>query len=259
MNFSAAQIITWIGAYMWPFTRIAAMMAVAPILGTHTVPMRVRLGIAVILTLVIAPLTPVVASVQPFSFGGVIVTVQQVLIGLAMGFAVRLVFSAVENGGHSIALLMGLGFADMVDPQSGVSVPVISQFLTTLTGLLFLSLDGHLVLIQVVAQSFHTLPVSMSGLPLDGIWQLVMWASWIFAGAVLIALPAIAALLIVNMAFGVMTRAAPQLNVFAVGFPITLGLGFIILVVTLPSIVPKFSNLLVGAFELIQRITSPGV
>ena len=98
----------------------------------------------------------------------------------------------------------------------------------------------------------------MDGLPLDGIWQLLMWASWIFAGAVLIALPAIAALLIVNLAFGVMTRAAPQLNIFAVGFPITLGLGFIVLLVTLPSIVPKFSSLLSDSFVLIRRITTPG-
>ncbi len=259
MNFSATEIITWISSYFWPFTRIAAMMSIAPILGTHTVPVRVRLGIAVILTLVIAPLVPHVGTVQPFSIAGGIVTIQQLLIGLAMGFAVRLVFSAVENGGQSIAMLMGLGFADMVDPQSGVTVPVISQFLTTLTGLIFLALDGHLVLIQVVAESFHTLPVSMTGLPLDGIWQLVMWASWIFAGAVLIALPAIAALLIVNLAFGVMTRAAPQLNIFAVGFPITLGLGFIILLVTLPSIVPKFTSLLSDAFSLIRRITTPGI
>lgn len=258
MTVSTTQLIAWIAGYLWPFARIAAMVSVAPILGTQTVPVRVRVGIAVALTAVIAPLVPPIPGIEPFSLAGVIVTAQQVLIGLAMGFAVRLVFSALENGGNSVAMLMGLGFAEMMDPQSGVQVPMISQFFTILAGLLFLALDGHLVLVQVVAQSFHTLPIGLTGLSGDGLWKLVSWGGWIFAGAVLIALPAIAALLIVNIAFGVMTRAAPQLNIFAVGFPISLILGFIILLLVLPTIVPKFSSLLSGSFDLIDAITGAG-
>jgi flagellar biosynthesis protein FliR len=258
MKFTSTEIIAWISGYMWPFTRIAAMVSVVPIFGTQTVPKRIRLGIAVVLTLVIAPLVPPIGNIQPFSIGGVIVTVQQLLIGLAMGFAVRLVFSALEYAGNSIAMLMGLGFAEMMDPQSGVDVPMISQFFTIIASLLFLTFDGHLVLVQVMAESFHTLPVSMSGLSKNGLWQLVLWASWVFSGAVLIALPAVASLLIVNMAFGVMTRAAPQLNIFAVGFPLTLGLGFIVVMLTLPSLVPKFSRLLTQSIDLVRYITSPG-
>lgn len=258
MTISSTQLVSWVAAYLWPFARIAALVGVAPILGTQTVPVRVRAGIAIALTAVIAPLLPPVQGVVPFSLAGVIVTAQQVLIGLAMGFAVRLVFSALENAGNSIAMLMGLGFAEMMDPQSGVEVPMISQFFTILAGLVFLGLDGHLVLIQVLAQSFHSLPISLTGLSSGGIWQLASWGGWIFAGAVLIALPAIAALLIVNIAFGVMTRAAPQLNIFAVGFPISLLLGFVILLVSLPTFVPKFSGLLSGSFDLIDAITGAG-
>lgn len=255
---TGSELISWISSYMWPFTRIAAMVSVAPIFGTHMVSMRVRLGVALVLTLVIAPLVSPAEGIEPFSLAGVIVLVHQLLIGFAMGFALRLVFSALENGGHSIALLMGLGFAQMVDPQSGVRVPMISQFYTLIAALVFLALDGHLVLVQVVAESFNTLPVSMSGLPLDSFWKLVTWASWIFAGAVLIALPAVVALLIVNLSFGVMTRASPQFNIFAVGFPITLILGFVIMMTTLPTVLPKFTDLVTAGFELIRTMTTPG-
>lgn len=258
MRFTSTELINWISSYIWPFTRIAAMIGVAPIFGTQTVPVRVRLGIAVVLTLVIAPLVPPVMGVQPFSIAGAVVTVQQLLIGLAMGFAVRMVFTAMETGGNSVAMLMGLGFANMVDPENGVQVPVVSQFFTIVAALLFLALDGHLVLIQVMTESFHTLPIAVTGLSKANAWQLIAWAKWIFMGAVLIALPAIAALLIVNIAFGIMSRASPQLNIFAVGFPVTLILGFVIMIVTLPSIVPKFTGLISKSFDLIQLIINPG-
>lgn len=258
MQVTTAQIIAWLGSYFWPFTRIAAMISVAPILGTHSVPMRIRLGLALALTMVIAPLVPPVRGLQPLSINGVIVTAQQILIGLAIGFSVRLVFSAMETGGNAIANLMGLGFANMVDPQNGVQVPVLSQVFTTLAGLIFLSLDGHLVLVQVMTDSFHSLPIGVSGLSRAGVWQLVSWGSWVFTGGLLIALPAVAALLIVNIAFGVMTRAAPQLNIFAVGFPITLLLGFVVLIATLPTIAPKFTNLVSGSFDLTRFLITPG-
>jgi len=127
-----------------------------------------------------------------------------------------------------------------------------------LAALLFLSLDGHLVLVQVMTDSFRTLPVGITGLSRGGVWQLVSWAGWIFTGGVLIALPAIAALLIVNVSFGVMTRAAPQLNIFAVGFPITLILGFVVLTATLPTIAPKFTDLVSRSFDLTRFLVRPG-
>ncbi|HKJ22640.1 MAG TPA: flagellar biosynthetic protein FliR [Gammaproteobacteria bacterium] len=258
MHFTAAQIMSLLGAYVWPFTRIGAMVSVAPILGTHSVPMRIRLGLAIALTMVIAPMVPPIRGIALFSIAGVIVTFQQFLIGLAIGFSVRLVFSAMETGGNAVANLMGLGFANVVDPQNGVQVPVLSQFFTTLAALLFLSLDGHLVLVQVMTDSFRTLPVGITGLSRGGVWQLVSWAGWIFTGGVLIALPAIAALLIVNVSFGVMTRAAPQLNIFAVGFPITLILGFVVLTATLPTIAPKFTDLVSRSFDLTRFLVRPG-
>jgi len=225
--------------YLWPFFRIAAMVSIAPIYGTHTVPARVKLIIAVALTMMVAPILPKTKYIDPLSFDGLVVTFHQVLIGIAIGFMVTILFGALVTGGQIVAQLMGLGFASMMDPQNGVSVPVIGQFYTILATFVFLILNGHLILVDLLVSSFQTMPVGEFGLSADKIWQLILWSKWIFAAAVVIALPAITALLLVNIAFGVITRAAPQLNIFAVGFPITILLGFIFILVSLPYFVSK--------------------
>ncbi len=258
MHFSSTELIAWMGQYLWPFIRIGALLGIAPIFGTRTVPVKVRLGLAVVLTLVIAPIIPTAPAIDPLSMPGMLTTVQQVVVGLAMGFAVTLVFSALITGGQLIAQLMGLGFASMMDPQNGISVPVVGQLYTILATLIFLLLNGHLVLIQVLVESFHIVPVGSVGLSREGIWQLVAWGTWVFAGAVLIALPAIAALLLVNIAFGVLTRAAPQLNIFAVGFPVTIIIGFAVMTVTLPHFLPKFTQLTDSVFMMLRVMLKGG-
>jgi len=145
---------------------------------------------------------------------------------------------------------MGLGFASLNDPSSGVVVPTVSQFYTIFITLLFLAMNGHLVMIEVLAQSFIDLPISQTGLGSEGIWKLLSWASYVFSGAVLMALPALASLLIVNLGFGVMTRAAPQLNIFAIGFPVIMTIGFVIMMVSLPSALPLFESLLDSVYQL---------
>ena len=254
MHFTSAQISAAIGSYLWPFFRIAAVIAVAPIFGARTVPVRVRLGLALVLTMVVAPVLPPAPALDPLSAQGLLVTIQQVLIGSAMGFAILLVFSAFVLGGQVFAMQMGLGFASMVDPQRGVQVPMVSQFYVLFATLVFLSLNGHLILIQVVADSFRSMPVAPTGLTTVGIWTLVGWGKQMFAGAVLIALPAIATLMIVNLAFGVMTRAAPQLNIFAVGFPISMTVGFVVMMVMLPTAVPQLQHLVTSVFGMIQQV-----
>ncbi len=257
MNFTDEQLINLVSSYFWPFTRIAAFIAVVPIFGARIVPTRIRLMIAIALTMVIVPiLPPPSAAVNPLGVDGLLTTAAQVMIGLAMGFAVKLIFSAIETGGHLIAQTMGLGFAQMNDPANGVSVPVVSQFYIIVGTLMFLALNGHLVLIDVLAESFTMLPVAMQGISSDGLWVLISWSSWIFTGAVLIALPVMVALLLVNVAFGVMMRAAPQLNVFAVGFPMTLTFGFIFMLVSLPIFLPQFSNLIEHALLAVGNIVS---
>lgn len=235
------------------------MLSVAPLIGSRMVPVRIRVGFAVLLALVVAPVVPVETVVDPFSSNALLIIVQQILIGLSMGFILRLVFSALENAGQTIGMLMGLGFAQMVDPSNGTPVPVVSQFYTVIGTLLFLSIDGHLVFLRVVTESFELIPVASTGLGASSLWEVVRWASWMFAGAVLIALPAIAALLLVNIAFGVMTRAAPQLNIFAVGFPVTLLLGFVVIAFSLTNVAPQFINLLDGGFSLMRQLNEAEV
>lgn len=254
MHFTSAQLSAAIGSYLWPFFRIAALIGVAPIFGARTVPVRIRLGLALVLTMIVAPVLPPAPALDPISPLGLMVTVQQVLIGSAMGFAIVLVFDAFVLGGQVFAMQMGLGFASMVDPQRGVQVPMVSQFYVLFATLVFLALNGHLILIQVLVDSFHTMPVAAQGLTAGGLWELVSWGKQMFAGAILVALPAIATLMIVNLAFGVMTRAAPQLNIFAVGFPLSLAVGFIVMMVMLPAAVPQLQNLVNDVFLMIRHM-----
>jgi len=181
---------------------------------------------------------------------------QQIVIGSAMGFTLQLVFAAVTTGGQVVAMQMGLGFASMVDPQNGMQVPVLSQIYLLLVTLLFLTFNGHLLMIEMVAESFTTLPIAIDGLTRNGFWHLVIWGTQMFAGALSLALSAVASLLVVSIAFGVMARAAPQLNIFAVGFPVSLIMGFVVILYTLPTIVPQFEALANEGFALIIRLLS---
>lgn len=254
MTFSADVLVALMSSYLWPFFRIAALVGSAPIFGTRIVPMSFKVGMSVLLTMVIVPVLPPVPTIDPFSVDGVLVTIYQVLIGLSIGFSMRLVFSAIETGGHVIGQTMGLGFAQMLDPANGITVPVMSQFFTVFATLIFLAINGHLMLINVLAESFTVLPIALSGVSADGYWDIINWGSWIFTGAVMISLPVIAALLVVNVAFGVMMRAAPQLNVFSIGFPLTLMLGFIFIFAALPIFSTQFTFLMDTAFDFISRM-----
>lgn len=257
MLLTSAQMSAWLGDFLWPLMRVSMVFAVAPVFGGRLVPKKVRMLLALGVTAVLVPVIPAAPPVDPLSAAGVVITLQQLLIGLVLGFMLQMVFSAMVLAGHTIALGMGLGFASMVDPQNGVHVPVVGQYYTTIATLLFLALDGHLMLISVLSDSFHSLPVAVDGLTRQSLWDVVAWGSRMFAGGVLIAMPAVTALLLTNIAFGVITRAAPQLNIFGVGFPLTLTLGFVIMFITLPALVPQFSDLLGEAFDLLRALDQP--
>lgn len=255
---STPEITAWVGSYMWALVRITALIAAAPIVGSRTVPAKVKLGIALALSLVIVPVIPAAPPVEPISTGALVMTVNQILIGAAMGLALQMVFAMFVIGGQIIAYQMGLGFSQMVDPQSGMQVPVISQFYIIVLTLVFFALNGHLLLIDVLVDSFKTMPLGVSGLSKDGMWGLVSWGSQMYIGAVQIALPAIAALLLVNFTFGVVTRSAPQFNIFSIGFPITLVMGFFVIMATLTTIMPHITKQLQNAFDLVRMLISGG-
>lgn len=258
MTFTSPEILAWTGQYLWPFFRIGAMVGAVPVIGTRLLPVRIRLGFALVLTVVMVPVIPTTPVVAVLSVDALMITATQIFIGLAMGFALRMVFAAFVHGSQIIALQMGLGFASMIDPQNGVQVPMLSQFYIILVTLLFLSFNGHLMVIQVLVDSFHTLPIGGTGIDAQNLWSLVSAGSGMLAGAVWIALPAVASLLLVNLAFGVMTRAAPQLNIFAVGFPMTMILGFAAILFSLPSIVPQLESLMGDGFTLTRSLVIGG-
>jgi len=258
MVITTAQLTAFVGSLLWPLFRIGALIMAAPVFGARMVPMRVRAGLSVLVTLAMMPILPAPPAVEVFSAGAIMIIAQQILIGVMMGLALQIVMSAVITGGQLIAMQMGLGFAAMVDPQNGAQTPVLSQFYVLMVLLIFLSLNGHLVMLEVLRDSFVHIPIGKAVMPLDSIWLLIQWSGQIFAGAVGMAIPAIASLLIVNFAFGIMTRAAPQMNIFAIGFPITMMLGFGVILATLPSVLPHSSNLFNDAYHLIRDMLVRG-
>lgn len=249
MQFTEAQLSQWLADFLWPLLRISAMLMAAPVFNTRQIPVRFRLMIAVLITLLVHPVLPPAPVVDVFSTDAVLIAVQQIGIGAAMGFLMQMVFNALIFGGQVMAYSMGLGFANMMDPINGVNVPVVAQFWLILAMLAFLLMNGHLVLITAIVDTFTVLPVAADGITRAGLWELLSWASRMFAAGVLMALPVIIALLLINVGMGVVSRAAPQLNIFAIGFPITLMMGFILIWVTLPQVMTSFGNLVVEAFE----------
>lgn len=257
MTLSAEVLTGLFTAWLWPFLRIAALLTAAPLFGAAYVPARVRVALAVALALVLAPLVPPV-DVQPLSLAGGLLAAEQVLIGLVLGFGVRLALVVFDLAGQVISQTMGLGFASMVDPSTGTQVPVLSQVYLVLATLVIVTINGHLLIVQLLAQSFEVLPLDGGGPVAQALVEVVASAAWVFSAGVLMALPAVTAMLVVNLAFGVMTRAAPQLNVFAVGFPITLLMGFVVVLLTLPGSLANVPAVFERGLELTAELLSGG-
>lgn len=253
---TTAEIVQLVQMWLWPFFRIAGLLMTAPVIGTRTVPVRIRLIMSVVITIVLFPVLPVGPAISPLSAEGILITLQQVMIGISMGLCMRIVFVALELAGQAIGQLMGLMMASMVDPNTGNQVPIIGQFYLLLATLLFLAIDGHLIMIAVLAESFTGLPVSTSGVSRNMTWEVILWTGTILKTAVIIALPAIVSLLIVNLSFGVMTRSAPQLNIFAVGFPIMIILGVLVIFFNLSSFVPHMTELFDDGILMMQKVVT---
>jgi len=253
MIFSETAIASFLASFLWPLMRIGSVFMAAPIFASRQVPARWRAALALVITWIVMPVLPPVPVVETFSHEAMLIALQQIAIGVLMGFILQLVFAAIVFAGQVMAYSMGLGFASMMDPQNGVQVPVVSQFYLILVTLLFLVLNGHLILIELVIDSFKTVPVAVDGLSRNTLWDIVIWGGRVFSGGLLMALPVVTALLVVNLGMGIITRAAPQLNIFAVGFPMTMMIGFIVMWATLPDVLHNFGELVNEGFQIIMR------
>lgn len=257
ITLTSAQLDAWIAMVVWPLSRILALIASAPITGNQQFPVSAKIGFAVLLTVLVAPTLPASSAINPGSGAGMLLLAREVLIGLAMGLAMRVVFAGVSMAGDIIGLQMGLGFAQFYDTQNNTTAPVTGQFLGLIATLIFLSLNGHLMLIATLVESFQHAALDSTG-PLAGNgMHLAQWGGTIMRAALLLSLPLIAVLLVTNIALGVLSRAAAQLNVFAIGFPITLGIGFIALLITLPAMIPVLEKLFNEGLQAMLRVATP--
>lgn len=254
MSFSYPEFLQLVGLYFYPFVRIGAMLSIMPIYGFKTFPVRGKLILTVFITFAVAPSLSLPPPVDPFTWLGILYILQQILIGLAIGVVFIVVFQAFVMAGHMIAMAMGLAFASMVDPGSGAQAPIVSQYFSIMATLLFLALNGHLLAIQIVVDTFEYLPIGIEFLNRDSLKLIFEFGGYIFSAGVLIALPAVTALLLINISFGVITRAAPALNIFAVGFPITLLSGLILLSLMTPLILPHLQELIARAMDTITSL-----
>ena len=254
ISFTEAQLNAWLAAFLWPLVRILGVLMAAPVFGHRAVPTRVKIGLGVFIALIVVPTLPPPPDVAPGSWQGLLILVKQLLIGLAIGFVVRLLFTATEAAGEIVGLQMGLGFAAFFDPQSAGQTLVLARFLNILAVLVFLAVNGHLLLLGILADSFHSLPVSTAPLAAAGFHNVAAYGATIFAVGLQLALPLIAIMLMTNLALGILTRSAPQLNIFAIGFPITLGVGLIALSMSLPYFVLLFERMIQDGLDTVKLV-----
>jgi flagellar biosynthesis protein FliR len=245
ITFSEAQILAWVTPLLWPFLRALALFTSLPVLGTRTVPVRVRIALAAFISLAaqpsLPPLAEDIATLPLDSPHMLLLIVQQLVIGLSLGFAVRIVFAAIEFAGEIIGLQMGLNFAGFFDPVTASTATATSRFFGTIIAWIFIVIGGHLIVIAALVQSFSAFPVAPEPFAFIHEVRPHRWGAEIFSIGVWIALPLVTVMLFVNLVLGAISRVAPQINVFAVGFPITLGMGLLGLVLTLPLLQTPFT------------------
>ena len=241
ISFTESQLLAWLTPVLWPFLRALALFTALPVFSQRAVPMRVKIGLALFIALAAQPSLPPLPVVQLDSPLAVMVLVQQLLVGFTLGFAVRVVFAAVEMGGELIGLQMGLNFAGFFDPATASQGTASGRFFGTLVAFLFILSNGHLAIIAALVRSFEVFAVGDEPFAFLRQTQPQRWGAEVFTLGLWIALPLVGMLLFVNLVLGVISRVAPQISVFSVGFPITLSVGLIGMLLTLPLLEQPFA------------------
>lgn len=240
-SFTEAQLLAWITPLVWPFIRTLAMFSSMPVFNQRVMPMRVRIGLAGLTAYAVQASLPDMPMVALDSPAALTLILQQLLIGLSLGFAVRIVFTALEYAGELVGLQMGLNYSGFFDPSTGGQGTAVSRLFGTMAALLFVVSNGHLLLINAVAQSFHTFPVGAEPFAFLRLAQPQVWGAEIFRIGLWVALPLITMLLFVNLVLGIISRVASQINIYAVGFPITISIGLVGMLMTLPLMQMPFT------------------
>lgn len=248
MEILADDMINLIERFFLPFFRLGSFFMIAPIFGARSVPMRIRLILTLVVTFVLVPGITLPENFDALSFASVPIVIREMLLGISMGLLLQFVITAVMMAGHAIATSMGLGFASSADPQNGVQVTIVGQFYMILATLVFIAINGHLYALQIFADSFTRFPPGNFVLDSGFFWQITLFSAQMFITGLLLALPVMVGVLLVNLAFGVMTRAAPQLNVFSIGFPMAMMAGFALMLLTLPVLMPLLNQAFTETF-----------
>lgn len=238
---TADQLYGWIILYIWPFFRLTALFSVAPLFGERTIPTRFKLGLGALLSVLVAPILPAPPTVSPTSYAGLLIIGQQVVIGLALGFVMKLVFMAIQTAGELIGLQMGLSFASFFTPDVGSS-NVLSRFLNVTAILLFLAFNAHMLMLEMLIESFQWIPIGSPLISNGGWWQLVSFGGFLFSAGLTLALPIMATLLLINFAMAVLNRVAPQFSIYSVGFAITLLSGLALMTAMHAGFGPLFTR-----------------
>ena len=243
-------------AFIWPLTRILGLIAIAPPFGNSSIPATIKVAFGVVIALIITPSIPAFTEADPVSLSGIMILSQQFIIGLGMGFVMRLVFAAIEMAGTLTGMTMGLGFASFFDPQTRGNTSALAQFLVLVATVLFFSLNVHHAMLIALMESFKTIPISMTLQSGFDFHRLAIWGEQIFIYGLKLSIPLITALLLTNVALGILTRAAPQLNIFGIGFTITISVGFLILGMILPYLALPIEKLFQYGIETMQSLGS---
>ena len=243
LTLNSDLIQAWVVTILIPLVRILGFVAIAPFFGNQAISMPIKVAMGILLAMMIAPAAPAMPTVDLLSLRGILIIAEQMIIGLAIGLMMQIIFSAIEMAGQISGMTMGFGFATNYDPQSAGSTIVISQLMGILALLVFLSMNGHLIMISALLESFYAFPVTAEPRMIDGM-TIAIWGAKLFSISLQLSLPIVATLLITNLALGILTKSSPQLNIFGIGFPITLCVGFLVIMLMLPTMAAPYQYIL---------------
>lgn len=252
LTFTEGQVVAWLTPLLWPFLRVLALFSALPVFAQRMVPARLRIALALLIAVCAQATLPPMPAVALDTPAALLLVAQQLVVGLALGFAVRIVFAAVEFAGEVVGLQMGLNYASFFDPASGGQTTTMGRFFGVTVAWLFIVGGGHLLVIAAVIESFRAFPAGPEPLAVLRSAAPQRWGAEVFALGLWIALPMLALLLLVNLVLGVISRVAQQINIFAVGFPVTLGVGLVGVLFTLPALQMPFTAALERLVTLLR-------